>query len=255
MERRAALVLALLVVAAAPSAADFCREEALAGADAGPGAYARRSGGYCDGAVYQEHAGEGELPVIGVRAAPIQGSPRDRAVRLTTIPLSANQNGIKWPLQLQGVAKSPEANYRLDAALSAGSPLSIGPESAMLKIGAGLRAEEVAWVAWSDTSRDGRTFVPLVMPGVSGGDVEVTVRPTIPVAYLLYSVKDPKGAVIAPEASIDGDPDPRKRGIPMTLVVRAGRPELVIVTVIAVGYNGGTQTVSLRLIRPSEKRR
>jgi len=125
----------------------------------------------------------------------------------------------------------------------------------MLEIGGGLRAEEVAWVAWSDTSQDGRTYVPLVVPGAAGGDVEVLVRPTIPVAYLLYSVEDLKGAVIAPEASVDGDPDPRKRGIPMTLVVRAGRPELVIVKVTAVGYNGKTQTASLRLIRPSEKRR
>lgn len=245
MERRGALVLALVALAAGPADADFCRTDALGGAAARPEAYARRTGGYCDGAVYQENAGGG-LPVIGVNAAPIQGSPQSRAVRITTIPLPASVDGIAWPLQLQGVARSSEVNYRLDAALSSGSPLVVGPESAMPKVGSSLRAEDVAWSAWSDSSRDGRTYVPLVMPGGAGGDVEVTVRPTIPCAYVLFSVEDANGAVIKPEASVE----PKKRGAPVTLVIPAGQPELVVVKIIAVGNSGRTQAASLRLVRP-----
>jgi hypothetical protein len=213
-------------------------------------AYARRSGGYCDGAVYQENAGEGELPVIGVNAAPITGNPQSRAVSITAIPLPASLGGIAWPLHLQGVARSPKVNYRLDAALSFGHPLGVGPESAMSKVEPRLRADDVAWIAWSDSSQDGRIYVPLVMPGATGGDVELTVRPTIPIAYVVFSVEDLSGAVVKKEASVQADSDPKKRGAPMTLVIPAGRPELVVVKVIAVGNSGRTQTASIRLVRP-----
>ena len=254
MERRAALVLTFLALSVASpvrggsQAADYCRQDALGESSAE--AYARRRGGYCDGAVYQAHAGDGELPVIGVNAAPIAGNPQRQAVAITTIALPATLSGISWPLHLQGVAKSPKVNYRLDAALSSGRPLVVGPESAMLKVSPRLLAEDVAWNAWSDSSEHGRIYVPLIMPGATGGEVQLMVRPTIPVAYVIYSIEDPSGAVLKPEASIPEESDPNRRAEPITLAIPAGRPELIVVKILAVGNNGRTQVASVRLIRP-----
>lgn len=256
MARRSALVLtgfALMAGLLAQSGAqesDFCRKDAFGGPNAKAEVYARRSGGYCDGAVFQPHSGSGELPVIGVNAAPIVGDPKSQSVSITAIALPKSLSGIVWPLHLQGVARSPKVNYRLDAALSSGRPLVVGPESAMSRVELNLRAEDVAWSAWSDSSQDGRTYVPVVMPEASGGDVELTVRPTIPVAYVVYSVKDASGGLVKGEATIRAESTPDRRSAPMTLVIPAGKPELVVVKVIAVGNNGRTQAASVRLIRP-----
>jgi hypothetical protein len=255
MERRAVLVLTLLTLAVGSARGgalefDFCRKDALGSPGAEAEAYARRRGGYCDGAVYQPHSGDGKLAVIGVRAAPVAGNPQSRAVGITTMTLPASSSGIVWPLHLQGVAKSPKVNYRLDAALSSGRPFVVGPESAMSKVTPRLRAEDVAWTAWSDSSQYGRTYVPVIMPGAAAGEVELTVRPTIPIAYLIYSVENPAGAVLKPETSIAVESDPERRAEPMVLAIPAGRPELVVVKVIAVGNGGETQAASVRLVRP-----
>lgn len=256
MARRSALVLTGLALAVGFLAkggaqeSDFCRENAFGGPGAKAEVYARRSGGYCDGAVFQPHSGGGELPVIGVNAAPILGDPKSRAVSITAIALPKSLGGIVWPLHLQGVARSPKVNYRLDAALSSGRPLVIGPESGMSKREQNLRMEDVAWSAWSDSSEDGRTYVPVVMPGASGGDVELTVRPTIPVAYVVYSIKDASGGVVQGETTIRAESTPETRSAPMTLPIPAGKSELVIVKVIAVGNTGRTQVASVRLFRP-----
>lgn len=256
MERRAVLVLTFLALAIGPVRGgvwevDFCRKDALGSPSAE--AYARRRGGYCDGAVFQVNAG-GELSVIGVSAAPIVGNPRGRGVGITTMALPAPLSGIAWPLHLQGVAKSPRRNYRLDAALFSGRPLIVGAESAMLKITSPLRAEDIAWIAWSDSNQHGRTYVPVVMSGATVGEVELIVRPTIPIAYVVYSVEDPSGTVVKPKASIRVASDPDKRAAPVSLVIPAGRPELVVVKVLAVGNSGETQSASVRLVRPGGAR-
>jgi hypothetical protein len=257
MARRDALVLTALALSAAvlahgePQGSDFCRVGAFGDSRAAAEAYARRTGGYCDGAVFEPHAGSGELPVIGVSAAPIAGNPQLQPVRIQTMALPAAVGGVVWPLHLQGVARSPKVNYRLDAALSASRPLVVGPESAMLKVRPSLSAEEVAWMAWSDTSQDGRTYVPLQMPGAASRGVELTVRPTIPVAYLLFSIEDPGGKVLQRQTSLRFANDPAKRAAPIPLLIPAGMPQLVVVKVAAVGNSGATQVADVRLVRPA----
>jgi hypothetical protein len=255
MERRAALVLTFLALALNSARggvleSDFCRKDALSTPGAEVEAYARRRGGYCDGVVYQVNSGDGELPVIGVSVASIAGNPQSRAVSITTMPLPASPSGIAWPLHLQGVAKSPKVNYRLDAALFSGRPFAIGPDSAMSKVASRLRVEDVAWSAWSDSSEHGRTYVPVIMPSAAGGEVKLMVRPTIPVAYVVFSIENTSGGVVKPEASLRMENDPDRRAEPVTLVIPPGKPELVVVKVIAVGNSGVTQAVSVRLIRP-----
>lgn len=256
MEGRGALVVAALALAAGFSAggsakeADFCREDAFGGAHEKAETYARRSGGYCDGAIYQENAGEGDLPVIGVSVAPIKGNPKSGAVGITAIPLPKGLKGIDWPLRLQGVARSPQVNYRLDAALFSGRPLTVGPESAMSKIKPNLRAEDVAWSAWSDSSPDGRTYVSLLMPNAAAGGVEITVRPTIPFAYVVFSIRDTSGNVLQKKTSVNVDDIRDKRGAPVTFAIPAGKPELVVVQVTAIGNSSKTQVARVRLVRP-----
>lgn len=256
MARRNALVLigflsakSFLAQAGVPQGDDYCRSDALAGPDEGAEVYARR-GDYCDGAVFQVNAGNGELPVIGVSATPIQGNPKFQAVSIAAMALPSSVSGISWPLHVQGVAKSPEANYRLDAALSPVRPLVLGSESAMSKVAPRLRAEDVAWISWSDSSVDGLTYIPVIAPGSIAGKVEVTVRPTIPVAYVIFTVEDTRGAVIHPKANVKMESNPEGRALPMTFVIPAGEPELVVVRVTAFGNSGRTQVARFRLVRP-----
>jgi hypothetical protein len=252
MERRAALVLIILALGSVRGEGlenDFCRKDALNAPGAAAEAYARRRGGYCDGVIYQVNAGDGELPVIGVSVAGA-ANPQNRGAGLTTMPLPASPGGIVWPLHLQGVAKSHKINYRLDAALLSGRPLVLGADSAMSKVASHLRMEDIAWAAWSDSSENGRTYVPVIAPGATSGKVNLLVRPTIPTAYVVFSIENLAGGVIKPEASLRMVNDPDKRAEPVTLAIPAGKPELVVVKVVAVGNSGVTQAAVVRLIRP-----
>ena len=80
MARRSPLVLVATVIAGSlvsgQSQTDPCGGM-IANADRSRPvlAYAKRAGGYCDGAVYERNAGTGDLPVIGVTRPGISGQP------------------------------------------------------------------------------------------------------------------------------------------------------------------------------------
>jgi hypothetical protein len=120
----------------------------------------------------------------------------------------------------------------------------------MSKVGLRLHVEDVVWTAWSDSSEQGRIYVPVIVPGATGNEVKLTVRPTIPIAYVVFSIENTSGVVLKPESSIRVENDPDKRAEPITMVIPAGKPELVVVKVIAVGNSGETQVASVQLVRP-----
>ena len=251
MARCFSLVLVTVLVATiwanATSANDFCNAAAFGDQTKSPTSYGRRAGGYCDGAVYEQHSGSGELSVIGLTAAPIEGSPGSTPLHITAL-VPSHGNGVDaGELHLCGVAKSPTLNYRLDAGLSVSRGVTVGPESAMFRLVPPLLGEDVAWTAWVDSSTDGRTYFPVVPFGSSGHGVEITVRPTIPTAYVLYSVMSDSGQELAPEQKVQHES--YELGEPVAFSVGASAP-VVLVKVIAVGNGGRTQVARIRLSHP-----
>lgn len=252
MKRAAVLVFSFfvaLIALAEPRSGTFCRETAVGSSNGGPAAYARRAGGrYCDGALSELHAGPGDLPVIGVMVGAVRGDPGRMPVSLTVVA-PPEPSEIAWPMQLQGVARSSDVSYRLDAALlSIGQPVVIGAESAMPRMTPRLHAEDVAWAAWSESPRSGRTYLPVVALGAAaGGAVQIIVRPTISTAYVTYTLLSASASVLVPETDIA---DNIKQGQPVSVTVPVGSPRPVVAKVVAVGNDGDTQVASVRLVRP-----
>lgn len=250
MARRLAVgLMVAMATASAPAlfaqARDYClpiaRQTATSAA-----AYAERTGGYCDGAVFQPNAGSGELAVIGVMTAPLEGDPAKRPLRVTVMPVPGTIRDAVWPVRLQGVAASPEINYRLDAVLTAPNrPLIVGSESAMTRMS--LTAEKISWLAWYETSTHGPVYVPVAGRGSTNGNVTVTVRPTLKAAYLVHTIKSADGTVLTPWTESPGH---AKRGLPIAITVPAGEPRLVVMEIKAVSRQGDIQVCSLRLVRP-----
>lgn len=250
MARRVLVGLTAAVIAvSAPGvyaqARDYCLP--IARQSGNGAAYAERPGGYCDGSVFQPNAGSGELAVIGIMTAPLEGDPAKQAFQVTAIPVPTTIRNVVAPFQLQGVAASPAINYRLDAVLTApGRPLSIGPESAMARMS--LTADKVTWLAWSETSRSGPVYVPVAGRGLTNGNVTVTVRPTLKAAYLVHRIKADDGTELTPWTESPGH---ARRGLPISIIIRAGEPRLVVVEIKATSRQGDVQVCSLRLVRPA----
>jgi hypothetical protein len=242
MANRLSLVLitalALAGAAAAETPQAICAR--LATGNSASATYARR-GGYCDGSLRENQSGSGELAVIGVMATPIAGSPAVKPLLIGVL-----SDASTGPVQLQGVAKRWDLNYRLDAALSR-QPLKIGAESAMNRIQ--LKAEDVAWAAWSDL-RTGRIYVPVVASGSAPRGLEIIVRPTFAAGYLVYSIRTPAG-FLKKDAVLKGTSTP---GAPVTLLVDGGEPRLITVEITAVAEDGETQVASIQVLRPGAAR-
>ena len=223
----------------------FCRVVAFKGQPSVSSYALRVRDRYCDGSLAEPHSGSGELAVIGVTASPITGNPQTATLRVGVV-----DRGVSWPVQLQGVAKAPEINYRFDGALqSAAQPMIIGAESAMTKMAPPLRVEQVAWSAWSDTKTSGRIFVPVVAAGAAPGDVQITVRSPSAVAYLYYSVESVNRDVLIPDKNVDSNPKDRV-GTPISFVIPRGDPALVVVKITAYSSDGTMPTAVIYLIRP-----
>lgn len=237
------VVLALAAAAIGQTSDSRCRSD-TPGGDPSSATYARR-GSYCDGSRPEDNSGSGLLPVIGVTATAISGNP---ATKPLLIGVLGSGGGDPRPVQLQGVARSPHVNYRLDAVLSP-PPLKIGPESAMTRIRPRpLQAEDIAWVAWKDLP-DGRTYIPVVASGAAPRSLEIVVRPSIVAGYLVYSVTAAaNGRVLLGETLAPGNRVPAE---PVSLTIAPGEPRAIVVHVTAVAEDGETQVVDLRVTRPS----
>jgi hypothetical protein len=243
MARRISLVLMIVVAwaAGAETPAERCARTSVS-RDPASAAYARR-GAYCDGAFNENHSGPGFLPVIGVTATPVAGNV---PVTISVLAVGAPAN---QPLQLQGVAKSPDVNYRFDAGLD-GQPLVIGRESAMTRVRRQpLRAEEIAWAAWRDVP-EGKLYVPVVAAGAKAGAVEIIVRPTFTASYVVYSLHTPgtPERELQKRTVLKGTTRP---GEPVTLTIPPGQPDEIVVNVMAVAEDGDTQAATFRVLRPA----
>jgi hypothetical protein len=237
-------LIVLVVAGAQPSPTDFCNASFFA-QTSGDAAYSVKSNRYCDGAVFQPNAGSGELPVIGVAAGPVTGDPSAQALKISTLPLPQGRNP-EPVIRLQGIARSKDTNYRLDAGLFAGTPLTIAGESAMAQASPRLSAGEIAWSAWTDDTASGRTYHP-VISGSQWSYVEITVRPSISVASINYSAVDLNNKTIVAQTTVAG---PAKRGDPVAIKVPGGPPAIVVVKIVAVGNTGATQAAGFRMYRP-----
>jgi hypothetical protein len=234
------------MVAALPAAAEEtpsqrCTSAASSG-DNRSATYARR-GKYCDGAVRENYAGPGELPVIGVMSGVLSGdvSAKPRALGV----MSAGSLGAAL-VELHGTAKDPKKNYRFDAGLRGGT-VEIGHESAMTKVRPPLRLEDIAWVAWRDTPAV-RTYFPVVAVGSSPSMLEIIVRPSFAASYVVYSVRA-GGKVLRRDSVVHGTNAP---GEPVSFTVEAGQPRLIDVEITAVAEDGETQIATFRTIRPAK---
>ncbi len=229
--------------------AEMCK---VIAASSNPAEYRPRDGGrYCDGSFFEPNSGGTELPVIGVSAALITGDPSVKPIALAVSPPPAGVSA-KWPLHLQGLAKSPGISYRLDAALaSSADPLVIGKESGMMHTPS-LQADGVAWSAWSDDSDNGVTYFPVITPGAHAGNVEILVRPTMATAYVTYTLLNDAGIELAPKARASL-PKTSDLATPVPITIPAGEPRVIRVKILAMGRSGDTQVAMIRLVRPSKK--
>lgn len=245
-------LIATVTVAASPISGEvpeFCHPAAEKGGGDRSN-YGLRPPGYCDGSIYTQNAGQDTLSVIGITVGPVKGNPSSAPVLIGLAQVPAEI--IPGPLRLRGVATDPNDNYRLDAALEkATATLRIGNESAMLTLQRRhLTAEDVSWLAWSESREVGQIHAPVSQEVSAGGDVTVTVRPTIKAAYLLHEVESLEGRVLTPLAQSAGH---AKRGEPISIVIPAGEPRLVVVRLTAVSAAGQTQVATVKLVRPAGK--
>ncbi|HEV7733703.1 MAG TPA: hypothetical protein VGR62_16160 [Candidatus Binatia bacterium] len=248
------LILSILLTSIARSADagsatadDTCRKDALSQAGTRPEAYAPRRGGYCDGVVFEAHSGSGELTVIGISASGIAGDPSSGPVRIAA---AAAIEGASTALRLQGVAKAPEINYRLDAKLDPGQSLVLDKESALTMVQPHLRAEDVAWLAWSDSAVDGRIYTPTTLAGAGGSGVEIIVRPTIDTTYSILTIERPSANGASPKTLRE---TARSAGQPIAFGVTSETAGILRINILAVGYDGTTQTANIRLRYPKHK--
>jgi hypothetical protein len=233
--------------AAQPDNVGACLDIATSAPPQSATTYGPRAGGaYCDGSIPQRHAGAGELPVIGLMTA-VTGEPAASPVTLTVLLTQADSAGLAWPLRVQGVARSPRENYRLDAAIpSAARPtITVGPESAMSHLH--MRADTVAWLAWAD-SPAGRTYIPVAGPASYNGALNLIVRPTASAAYVKYEVISADGHSLGNNA-VNGNSG-TGLGEPVLIPIPPGAPGLLVVNVLAVLSDGRRQAASIRLLRP-----
>lgn len=252
MARGRALVLSAFVFCAMPAGVAAqasrvpCPPELLQGARADdPGAYAQRTRLYCDGVVVERHAGRGELPVIGVMLGRVTGDPSAGGVELRIATAGRGDSG---PLRLQGTALRRESRYRLDALVPLSEPLRLGRESGMTKRTPPLRADDVAWAAWTDTPAQGRTYYPVTQGARAAGPLFIVVRPTIRSSYLLYTVSDASGSPLLPPARAAGITAPGDAVVLELSKLPSVSP--IVVQVTAVGSLGRDQTVPIRVAIP-----
>ena len=230
----------LAVVLDARPFQDTCAEVLRRSNSKQPDSYARRSGGYCDGAVFEPNAGTGDLPVIGVVAGVANNDPRLSAL----FPSNASDTGV---LTVQAFAKSTDINYRFDAILSRDQQLTLGPDSGMRLKTPPLNPMDIGWAAWADSVQSGKTYYPIVIGPQILPYVEITIRPTIRVVSISYTLKDTSGTILIPTKLI---PNPTKLRGSVSFTVPNGRPAIVVAQIIAVGNAGNTQGVTLRFQRP-----
>ncbi len=236
-------ILLITPVASQPVLPDPC-VSMLANADAATPrlTYARRNGGYCDGAVFEPNAGPGELPVVGVTGGAIRGRP---PLQLGTVSRSPQAGEPERSVRWQGIAKDRAVNYRLDSRLRLGSSLSLGSDSALMRFTPSLSAELVSWSAWEDTRDRGRVYHPVIVDGQGGGgDLEIAVRPTIRVAFITYSVTDGFGTAVGTEKTLRDSSEP---GMIRIFSLSAGKISRMSVTVTASGPGGRTQAAVINI--------
>lgn len=228
-----------LAVAGAETPSERCSVAALSRDDRSA-AYARR-GKYCDGAIKEDHAGPGELPVIGVMSGVVSGNLSTKPLVLGLMSQGSLGNGL---VQLHGAARDPKRNYRFDAGLRGGT-VEIGPESAMTKVRPPLRPEDIAWAAWQDTPA-GRTYFPVIAVGSNPSPLQVIVRPSFVASYVVYTLSAGE-QVFRRDVVLHGTSDP---GEPVSIMIEAGQPRSINLEITAVAEDGVTEVAKLQTIRP-----
>lgn len=230
------------LLAAAPAVAQatmpkFCVGEGVENAD---GKYyrAREGGAYCDGIVFEQHSRSGLLPVLAVATGVDGEAPVEKAVRVLAPEPAAG------PIRVRGLALDSRHNYRLDAELTEGTRLLLGPDSGLALDGS-LSLAAVGWLAWND-SPQGVRYLPTLDPVLDPATITITVRPTQHANFVLFSVADTAGKELVELTEAARDVDANTN---VVFTVPAWGPSPIVVGVLAIGKAGGRETADLVIVR------
>jgi len=238
--RLVGLALAALLAASAaaqPALPEFCVANPVE--NEGSQYYqARAEGAYCDGIVFERQSRSGLLPILSVATGAEGEAPPERAVSVVT------PQPVAGPIRIQGLALDAQNNYRLDAELTAGTQLRLGPESGLAQ-DATMSFDTVGWLAWIDSPR-GILYLPTVDHRLGTAEISITVRPGIHVNFVLYSAREATGAelIALREAARDV-----RANVNVTFTVPARGPSPIVVEVLAIGKAGGTELANLAIGR------
>ena len=240
MATRLCLVAAILTASlahAGQAAPEFCVEAAVP--SHGEKYYQPRAEGrYCDGITFERHSKSGLLPVLAV-ATGVEGEGLPAATVGVLAP--GTQGG---PIRIRGIALDVGLNYRLDAELTTGTRLHLGPESGLAKVAA-LDLAAVGWLAWVD-SDSGARYLPALDGSVSAEAIRITVRPGIHTAYVLYSVEDASGEGLVEQTEADRDVDAHTN---VAFSIPGRGPSPILVKILAVGKAGRRESAGLWIER------
>lgn len=242
--RRVLVALALLpaLLGAAPVRAqaalpEFCVAQPASGSD--ERSYkARARGAYCDGIVFVPHARKsGLLPILAVETGPVD----EQVSGETVVVLGSATAGA---VSVQGLPLDDGVNYRLDARLAAGTRLQLGDDSGLAHID-GLTFSDLGWLAWVDSAQ-GVVYRPRLAPRLSAREIEITVRPTMRSAYVVYAVYDAAGTELLGPREAASDVEPKTN---VTVTVPGQGPSPIRVSVMAIGSGKKRETANLWIER------
>jgi hypothetical protein len=203
---------------------------------------------YCDGNVFTPH--KGELELVSLTYGPVTYATHPKAPLLIELPSRTPRiSELKLPIYVRGLQKTPEKNYRLDAAFNMDGKLAIDRDAAITPIG--IAAADLGIFAWSETPT-GAVYVPVVVgssQGASAGAMKLIIRPPIATPVIKYEIVEAttltklKDGVAARNVAA---------GQPTEISIPAGTEALLTVTVTALipGELGYTRSVTL--IRPAQ---
>lgn len=199
---------------------------------------ARAEGAYCDGIVFERHSRSGLLPIMSVATGVEGEAPPDRTVSVLT------SEPVAGPIRIQGLALDARNNYRLDAELSVGTRLHLGPESSLMQ-STTMSFDAVGWLAWIDSPR-GILYLPTVDRRLGPAEISITVRPTINVNFVLYSARDAAGAELIPLREVARDV---RANVNVTFTVPSRGPSPILIEVLAIGKAHGTEAANIAIRR------
>lgn len=245
MASRAALVLALLSVLAAPTsaAARGCASPVPTDGPSHTRYGPRAAGRYCDGEVISPHGGR--LRLLSIMGSPAAAPPTSPPVTLRVL-----HGGRRLPapaLSIQGLPLQATRNYRFDASLPADKlPLTIGGEAALWRLTNRLLPSEVGWTAWTQVPGEERIYWPLSLDNAAASGVRIVLRSSILVAVLRVQIHEPNGKTVQEDLAVFFDPNE-----PIPYNLPPGPSGIVTVDIIAEGADGvSVESLSFQVQRP-----